>query len=357
MVLSGYLSDFSLADVLQLISQQKKTGTLEMIDGKSTALIYISQGNITGIRVGTDTPEDKIRQLLLEQKVMNPSEYEELLEVSRGMNRPVLSTLVSKGYIGADVGEKWIRHAAEDMVSELFSWRQGRYEFSTGNKNQDSALSPVNISTDFACMEGMRRLDEWPRLKEIVTSEQIVFRRISEDYHNYDLGDEKLLLEAIDGQKTIQQLEREVPFGYFRIYDSIVNFWNEGFIEPVGRVKLESPEVVRTESQSETDRLTAMVLGLSSLFLILGLCFRFLLGSIAGTANIFTTNYVKDVKGKLGQQNVENFIVEKLIYQGQLPRSLGTLVEQAALSKSELRSASGRKYFYEPINELDFNLK
>jgi hypothetical protein len=56
MILSGELRDFSLADVLQLLLQQRKTGVLTLNREKEKAELFVSQGNLTGVRVNGESP-------------------------------------------------------------------------------------------------------------------------------------------------------------------------------------------------------------------------------------------------------------------------------------------------------------
>ena len=65
MILSGELKDFSLADVLQLLLQQRKSGVLNLANGKEKAEVFISQGNVNGVKVNGEMPEDKIRDMLV----------------------------------------------------------------------------------------------------------------------------------------------------------------------------------------------------------------------------------------------------------------------------------------------------
>src|SRR5690606_40855074 len=57
MILSGELKDFSLADVLQLLLQQRKSGVLVLSDKKENAELFISQGDLAGVRVNGETPD------------------------------------------------------------------------------------------------------------------------------------------------------------------------------------------------------------------------------------------------------------------------------------------------------------
>ena len=59
MALSGNLREFSLSEILQLLSSQRKTGALRMTRGQESRVVHLLEGRIAGTRdrgFGEDDP-------------------------------------------------------------------------------------------------------------------------------------------------------------------------------------------------------------------------------------------------------------------------------------------------------------
>jgi len=59
MALSGSLREFALSEILQLLSSQRKTGSLRLTRGNETRVIYLLEGRIAAVRdkgFGDDDP-------------------------------------------------------------------------------------------------------------------------------------------------------------------------------------------------------------------------------------------------------------------------------------------------------------
>jgi hypothetical protein len=357
MILQGELNDFSLADLLQLLLQQRKSGALMLSHGKEKAEINLSQGMIIGVQVGGSTPEQRIRDMLVELRRISRKEMTELEAVSLNMNRSLLATLSAKGYLSDEESDRILAVASEDMVFDLFTWTEGRYEFGTTQKGLPPGLGKMRVSTEFACMEGMRRIDEFPRLNEQIPSEAMVFYRTEKACDSEDPW-EQSVYSQMDGKLPLSSLLKRLPFGYFRLLECVVNLWDTGCIAP--REGLVAPvEVAQVvDPRAERDQKTAFALGLSAMVLILALVFRLVAAWVMSTkvdANESTTQI--RVESEILRKNASAVLVEHLSQTGELPESLGDLVKDGELAAYEIRGPDKGRIHYTKVGRLDFVLR
>jgi hypothetical protein len=360
MILSGELRDFSLADVLQLLLQQRKTGVLTLNREKEKAELFVSQGNLTGVRVNGESPETKVKDMLIESGRVPRKEMQDLEAISRDMDRPILATLAAKGYLSDGDRKEWLQIITEDMVCELFGWMEGKYEF--GSATKAPVISQLNISTEFACMEGMRRIDDWPRLKEALPDLRQVFRPTGKAYDGDQQGWDFLVLGMVDARKNVLQISKQVPFGSFRLSECIVNLWHGGFIAPIKGENEDRDAPVQADPQSEKDRKTAMVLGIAVLFLVFATAVRlfsiWMVGAVEQTGSWQDPDdYQAGITHALARDNLEAFLIDHAARMDSLPRSLLPLAEDGVLSSREISGAGSGKPFYRKTSEKAFVLK
>ena len=361
MILSGDLKDFSLADVLQLLLQQRKSGVLNLSRNKEKAELYISMGNLTGVRVNGETPEGKIKEILIETGKVQRQEMADLEAISRDMDRPLLATLGAKGHLSDEDRKEWLQIITEDMVCELFAWVEGRYEFGTTLKGPPLAL--LSLSTEFACMEGMRRIDDWPRLKEAIPDQKRVFRPTGKAFDGDSLSWDYSVLGLVDARRNVQQIATQVPFGSFRLSECMVNLWHGGFIAPVKAASEELDAPVQADPQSEKDRKTAMVLGIAVLFLVFATGVRlvsiWMMGAIdqsdAGWQD--PDDHEAGISHTMGRDNMETFLIDHAARMDSLPKTLLPLGLDGVLSDWELAGSGSGKPIYRKTGEKTYILK
>lgn len=231
--LNGQLKDFPLADVLQFILQQRKSGRLLLSARTQKAEIGIQRGNIAYVESDGRTVETQIARWLQTSGRITADELLGLENVSRQMDRSVLETLVAKRFITAEERTEWAHYAAEDLVCDLFAWQDGSYEFNTELPATSPRNIPLNLSTEMISMEGMRRSDEWPRLLGRFPSPEICASRGQVPLTEIEPGPERMILEALpdgDEQMSLISLEKVLPFTRYRIYEVLSAYGDQGFV-------------------------------------------------------------------------------------------------------------------------------
>jgi hypothetical protein len=277
------------------------------------------------------------------------------------MDRPRLAPLAAKGHLTDADCKEWLQIITEDMVCELFGWLDGRYEFGSGQKG--IITGQLNISTEFACMEGMRRIDEWPRLREAIPDFKQVYRPTGKTFDGDPLSWDFLVLGLVDARKNVLQIARQVPFGSFRLSECMVNLWHGGFIAPVKAGSEEHEAPVLADPQSEKDRKTAMVLGIAVLFLVLATGVR--LFSIWMVTAVEQTgadwqdpdDFEAGISHAMARDNMEAFLIDHAARKDSLPKSLLPLAVDGVLSAREISGSGSGKPFYRKTSEKAFVLK
>ncbi|NLE02184.1 MAG: DUF4388 domain-containing protein [Fibrobacter sp.] len=164
MVLSGTLREFILADVCQLLAQQKITGKLILNNGRSEGCIVFKNGLIVSAEKNDEKLNLKLFNYLTKFKKLSPNKITDFFSSYEADIHKLSLDIVSHGIIPREIMYSYSEALIEDIVCSLFLWHTGSYRFSS-LRNVDH-LIPLNISfpVENIVMEAMRRIDEWHRM-------------------------------------------------------------------------------------------------------------------------------------------------------------------------------------------------
>ena len=96
MALKGSLEDFGLADILQLIHFQKKSGVLTLEGKRDKVRLFFMEGNIVGAISKRRQEENRLGKVLLKRGLLKEEELKAVLEEQRKTNRKLGDILLSK---------------------------------------------------------------------------------------------------------------------------------------------------------------------------------------------------------------------------------------------------------------------
>jgi len=350
MALSGSLKEFSVVDVLTLLTQQGKTGTLKLNNlKKSRAVLMLSGGKIVNVTVSKRSPESIVKQILLNERGVKTGVYNELFIGAKKTKADFTELLVIKGFLKKTERDTWYQIAAEDLVLQLFSWKQGQYTFEAHEIKPEKISTLYNLSADFLILEGMRRIDEWPKIRARINDGSMVFSVIKPDYEEYDLGEDEHVISKIDGNISVASLLKSLPFGDFRLLSSVCNLWEQEFIEPIQNIEK------KKKSQKKTGPANyAQYFGISAL------CFICTIISITCWSLFVWINPTKNphtaTEENQKQTYVENAVIEYSSDHGFLPVDLKTLVNSGYLSRCDLITSGGVKFIYNRVSKSSYSL-
>ena len=94
MSLSGVLADFPVADVFQLIAQQRKTGVLEIERKGRTLLVYFLEGQVLSARPSETRPDGSLAGYLLRAGALSEAALAQARKRQEETLEPLVPTLI-----------------------------------------------------------------------------------------------------------------------------------------------------------------------------------------------------------------------------------------------------------------------
>jgi hypothetical protein len=201
--LEGSLKDFGLADILQLIFFQRKTGVL-YLEGKldKIRLLFID-GNISGAESKRRIDANRLGKVLVKKGLLKEEDLQSMLDEQRSRNVLIGNLLVRKGIVKKEEIAEVLTVQIKETVIQIFGWKEGTYEFTPQEVPPDKDI-PISIDTQHLLMEGLRIVDEWALIEGKITLDT-TFTRQTEDT-SVLTEEEKDILLLIDGDNDVSTI-------------------------------------------------------------------------------------------------------------------------------------------------------
>ena len=375
MALVGTIKDFGLADILQLIGLQRKTGVLTLDSGTDRVTVKFLEGAVVGADTSVRDLENLLGSVLVRTGRITEAQLQGTLQIQRNTLQRLGYILVQQSFISDEDLEEALRIQVSQIVYRLFRWRDGKYQFAPMDHVEYDNEHFRPISAETILMEGARMIDEWPMLERKIKSPSMVFRQTEAGTAldvpvaslldaDIDLGfldgekkknkdeeapaiapEERDILHAVDGVSTVQDIVDTSALAEFDVYRILCELSNRHLTEVVERVApVVDVEGNRRRALWTSGALQLVVIAAAALgFATLG-------------ANPFTpwriasgsheTDLLKTYASRNRLERVEQALQTFYLDHGSMPESLGTLSDDGYLRSADIRNPWGRPYSY-----------
>jgi hypothetical protein len=341
MALEGSLRDFGLADILQLIYFQKKTGILALSGELDRIRIMFYEGNVVSAESRKRVEENRFGKILLKRGVIREEDLRASLEEQKTTGIRLGDLLLKNGLVKKeDIRDTLISQMTETVV-QLFSWKEGTYEF----QGQQVALSqdiPITLDTQHLLMEGLRVLDEWSLVEGKITLDTIFAKTGKTEASLTDA--EESILNFVDGENDVSIIIGLSGVDDFEASKVLVSLMEREIIEPV----TVSSVVAEAVSVLPEAKERAFLRALYPVIFILVIVFSVMAASFQETwshKGIAAFWYGDSLKRAVTLKNIDGlrFMAEAFRFRnGSYPASLVQI--------GDARDAWGRPYFYSVEN-------
>ena len=174
MALEGQLSDFNLAEILQLLASQQKTGFLN-IETNRTLVFIFEKGMLISTRDRRSRERDPLESFLRAYGWFTELQWKHIEYIGENSSLDLTEILISEGLMDEAELDRVLRGLAQEMTHAGMKLRRGRYYFSPCKDSPPGVKHRYEVDVQGLLMEAARRLDEEPMLKEELPSQSITF--------------------------------------------------------------------------------------------------------------------------------------------------------------------------------------
>ena len=202
------------SDLLQWVSQSRKTGTLSIEGQPHNKKIYFRDGLVAA--ASSENPKEFLGYYLVGWDYLGEDELEELLDMQEQYGTLLGELLVIIGRLNREDLQQVLQVKTEESIYELFLWEEGDFRF-LENILPAKKFQPLNLPVEMIILEGVRRKDEWARCREMIPDESWIpslVRAVDVE----QLGEIELnILREINGKNSIERIALANHLAFFHV--------------------------------------------------------------------------------------------------------------------------------------------
>lgn len=157
MSFTGEIGTISLAGILQLLSQEQKSGTLTVTDEDLQFQTFFLEGSIV-YAIESQKPS-RLNQLLINDGLVSDTQLKECLNIAKKKKQAIGKTLIERGYITMADLERYLYTQVQEIIFSMFCLQSGNFHFRETNLDT-RWIVPVKMNTLQLVMDALRRIDD-----------------------------------------------------------------------------------------------------------------------------------------------------------------------------------------------------
>ena len=240
--LHGNLRDFGIAEVFQLIGQQRKTGTL-VVEGEGGAIFLAFDAGrvVRGGPVDSRSTREPLGPQLVRAGYLTRVQLDDLQRESQRSARPMRDLLLGSGLIEPGTLDEVQHLLTRETVFDVMRRESGDFDFVAESVVHDTPPEHL-LGAEQILMDGLRMLDEWQTFASIVPDPEMVFRRVGhlataravtagKGDGDARLGHAERVLQLIDGRLPVRRIVDLSRIGTFEATRALAELRQAGVID------------------------------------------------------------------------------------------------------------------------------
>ncbi|MBN1983738.1 MAG: DUF4388 domain-containing protein [Chitinivibrionales bacterium] len=236
----GNLSDFDISYIIQMITQENKTGSLMLKSKHFEGMIVFKKGKIICAETSDENIETILFKYLQYYKKFSEKELYELYSLCKKKLKPFTAQLIQKKYAQQIELTRILSAGIEDITCSCFILKQGTYSFTAYENVSDHEFLGISYQFDAIAMEAARRSDEWERIITVITNDTIFYKTDSSKAVPGHQGSDfpldnpaSYLMDLVDGVSSTDFIVEKSFLSKYRVYETLFHLQQSNQIAPV----------------------------------------------------------------------------------------------------------------------------
>ena len=254
MGLTGNLKTMALSELLQWVGLGLKTGTIVISGAGIEKKIFFSEGKI--LSSSSSDPREYLGHFLVSHGYISEEELRKAMQVQEESNILLGKILVMIGAISEPDLMRLMRLKVEESIYDIFLWIDGDFQFKDGEL-PDVMMIPLSVDVTGIIMEGLRRWDEWKRIRERISSNGAIpiilgvveTRELSEH--------DRVILPFVNGRRSIEEIALQTHNPEYHVAKFVYDLLLDGLAKVESPASAPSP--IETPASPQEDEIEALV--------------------------------------------------------------------------------------------------
>jgi hypothetical protein len=233
MALKGQLHDFNLAEILQLIASQQKSGFL-VLEGHREMVFVFDKGVLISTRDRRSDAPDPLEQYLRNYGFFSEAQWSHVAYIRENSSLDLTEILVSEELLTKDQLDVVLQGVAREMAHRGMKMRRGRYNFTATKDSPPGVRWRIAMDVQGVLMEAARRVDEEAELMRILPSSHMTFAQGETPPPPDALSSTgRRIIKLALGGRPLGQILRLARADSFTTREMLKSFLEEGWLEAV----------------------------------------------------------------------------------------------------------------------------
>jgi hypothetical protein len=252
MAVEGTLDLFHLPQILQVISQQRKTGILTVQGAEDIVAVSFLQGRIVAADALNESTEEGLGAVLVELGELSADTLRQLTGRSEAEGVRLSDLLEREGQVDREDLLDALRRQTQRLVLTLLDWRQGEFKFYGGDEvSYEDGFRSIGVDELLirAIEEGrsaerqeipspesrMRRLEAARpvQVRAAASLDELPAAASDDGSAIWLTPEEESVLEAVSPARTVAEVARQAGVATDRARYVLYRFQREGLVAPV----------------------------------------------------------------------------------------------------------------------------
>jgi hypothetical protein len=203
MSIAGTLKTMGLTDIFQWLANGRVTGTLMVSNGDVVKSIYFRSGEI--VSCNSTDPREFLGHFLVSHGCIGEHELAAAVGEQDRSGELIGKILVDQGAVTQAELQRMLALKAEESIFELFLWEDGQFRFLNGELPAYEMV-PISLNVTSVTLEGIRRVDEWRRIRCFVPSVQCVPVAVRDLIEGETDEARRAVLEQVNDDRSVEEI-------------------------------------------------------------------------------------------------------------------------------------------------------
>lgn len=171
MTFKGDLETLNLPDILQVLSTARKTGALSIRRGPEEKRLYFQDGML--VFASSTDEREKLGSVLVREGLLSDDQIEHVRKAQTLTGRRFGLSVIEQGFIPHDKLIAGLKTQAKMIITHLFQWWGGEFEFVEENIAWPEGIS-VGFDVQGIIMDAATAVDDWNQIKSLLPDLEVI---------------------------------------------------------------------------------------------------------------------------------------------------------------------------------------